>query len=87
MDPTPHTRLFAVVDTDCGASSLLIFFGLRNFRRTKVSKKEEKVMSVERSSGNFSFIYVLMIVVFVRSLYTMGISTFLPYYLDIVKEQ
>ena len=66
------------------AAALLIFFGLRNFRRTKVSKKEEKVMSVERSSGNFSFIYVLMIVVFVRSLYTMGISTFLPYYLDIV---
>ena len=66
------------------AAAFLILFGLRNFRRSAVSKKDEKVRSTGKGSGSFAFIYVLMMVVFVRSLYTMGISTFLPYYLDIV---
>lgn len=93
--PFIMVSLFAIIGIGSGlgvisiymfAAALAIYFGLKFFHREKPKatagdKKEDK----KRQMGSYrSFLFMLTVIVFIRSMFMMGVTTFAPTYLTSV---
>ncbi|MEM3852384.1 MAG: MFS transporter [Methanomassiliicoccales archaeon] len=61
-------------------SSAVIYFGLRDFRRRRTQEGSSKTTTFTMQKG-FSVLYVVMIVIFFRSMFTTATLTFVPQFL------
>lgn len=67
------------------AASILVLGGLSAFRRNSTPhRKSEKKKATAGATKTMPLIYLLMIVIFVRSIFSTGLYTFMPYYFNSV---
>ena len=67
------------------AASILVLGGLSAFRRNSTPhRKSEKKKAAAGATKTMPMIYLLMIVIFVRSIFSTGLYTFMPYYFNSV---
>lgn len=67
------------------AASILVLGGLSAFRRNSTPHgKSEKKKAAAGATKTMPMIYLLMIVIFVRSIFSTGLYTFMPYYFNSV---
>ncbi|QRF74567.1 Major Facilitator Superfamily protein [Thermoplasmatales archaeon] len=87
--------LFAIIGIGAGlgviaiymfAAALAIYFGLKFFHRKKSKPQvmDEPVSKPSRIDAYRGFLLVLTVIVFIRSMFMMGVTTFAPTYLTYV---
>ncbi len=64
------------------AASLVVLGGLSTFRRNSSSHRKKPEREMHASGKVVPIIYLLMIVIFVRSIFSTGLYTFMPYYFN-----
>jgi|YelNatPaOPRAMG01_1025707.scaffolds.fasta_scaffold00551_37 FSR family fosmidomycin resistance protein-like MFS transporter len=64
------------------AASLLVLGGLSAFRRGRNSDRKQAKKEMRETAKTVPIIYLLMIVIFVRSIFSTGLYTFMPYYFN-----